>query len=191
MEGDASAGRLEEIVPPIEDRIERLIAYWRSKKSAGGLPGRRDIDPTEIPDLLPHIGLIDVLEGGQAFRYRLLGTHLNNIFGEDFTGKDVGEIKLGDYGAFLLDLYRSVLTATSPVVSDSVFEFRDKNFLKVRRVLFPLAADGRTVDMILFINVFRSRYEEEVEPRKAGEPRGPMFDQTLISSGRELWRRHV
>ncbi|MEQ8332152.1 PAS domain-containing protein [Nisaea sp.] len=56
--------------PQLEDRLNDLIAYWRGKRSGDRLPARRDIDPVDIPDLLPHIGLIDVIGEGTDFRYR-------------------------------------------------------------------------------------------------------------------------
>tara|TARA_E500000318_G_scaffold35630_1_gene34766 strand:- start:5625 stop:6176 length:552 start_codon:yes stop_codon:yes gene_type:complete len=174
---------------PLEERAERLIDYWRRKKPEGKLPGRGHIDPTEIPGLLPHIGLIDVIGSGLDFRYRLLGTHLNQVFGEDFTGTKVSESKVGTYGDFLADLYRSVLSANGPIISDSIFEFREKNHLKIRRILLPLARDGKEVDMILFMNIFRTRNDSEVIAARYRRGMGALFDQYQLSASTELSRR--
>ncbi|WP_193173687.1 PAS domain-containing protein [Nisaea nitritireducens] len=174
---------------PLEERAEKLIDYWRGKKPGGKLPGRGHIDPTEIPDLLPHIGLIDVIGSGSDFRYRLVGTHLNQVFGEDFTGTNVSETKIGAYGDFLTDLYRSVLSANGPIVSDSIFEFREKNHLKIRRILLPLARDGKEVDMILFMNIFRTRNDSEVIAARYRRGMDALFDQYQLSASTELSRR--
>jgi hypothetical protein len=57
--------------------IVALFDYWRSKAPAEGtLPGRRHIDPLDVPRLLPHIWLVDVVDEPRRFRVRLLGTAL-------------------------------------------------------------------------------------------------------------------
>jgi hypothetical protein len=48
-----------------DSRLLRAHSYWREKSAGRPFPDRRDIDPVEIPDLLPFIVLWDVLpEGG-------------------------------------------------------------------------------------------------------------------------------
>ena len=36
--------------------------YWRSKLRGQLMPARRDLDPSEIPQLLPYLILTDVLQ---------------------------------------------------------------------------------------------------------------------------------
>ena len=47
--------------PIIDDRLRQTYEYWRGKAGARPLPSRSDIDPVEIPRLLPHIMLVDVI----------------------------------------------------------------------------------------------------------------------------------
>ncbi len=49
------------------------------------LPSRWDIDPIEIPRLLPHIMLVDVM-GPSLYRYRLVGTEIATTMGVNATG---------------------------------------------------------------------------------------------------------
>src|SRR5947207_13056937 len=70
----APAATAEIVAGPIGDeRLQRLYAYWRHKAADRSLPSRADLDPVEIPKLLPHIMLIDVLPSG-GYHYRLIGT---------------------------------------------------------------------------------------------------------------------
>lgn len=47
-----------------------LYEYWHSKRpSDAALPGRQHVDPLEIPSLLPHLFLIDVVREPLRFRY--------------------------------------------------------------------------------------------------------------------------
>lgn len=72
--------------PDYED-LRAFLAYWQSKQVDGGIPKRCDIDPVDIPHLLPNVLMIDVL--GQPpydFHYRLLGTTIVAMDGVDYTG---------------------------------------------------------------------------------------------------------
>jgi hypothetical protein len=41
---------------------QRALAYWESKRRGRAMPSRKDIEPTEIPDLLANVVLVDVLQ---------------------------------------------------------------------------------------------------------------------------------
>ncbi|PJK28786.1 PAS domain-containing protein [Minwuia thermotolerans] len=58
-----------------------LRAYWLSKQREGALPKRQDIDPGEIRGLLPDLALVESLEGGRYFRFRLIGTSAERCLG--------------------------------------------------------------------------------------------------------------
>lgn len=135
--------------------LSALYAYWRSKQAAGRLPTRADIAPAEIPRLLPHVGLIDVLDAGGGFRYRLIGSHMVDVFGHDFTGTTLGEPhKDGDYGRFLHGLYSEAVARRGAIYCESRFLYRDDEDMLIRRLLLPLAGAEGGVAMLLFANSF-------------------------------------
>ena len=49
------------------------------------MPSRRDLDPCEIPQLLPYLILVDVFSDPPDFRYRLIGTQIVAQSRRDFT----------------------------------------------------------------------------------------------------------
>src|SRR3546814_19599704 len=55
-------------------RLQRLFDYWDRIRGERAMPSRVDIDPTDIPDLLPDVALFDVEWEPLALRYRLVGT---------------------------------------------------------------------------------------------------------------------
>lgn len=70
-------------------RWEDLYAYWQSKQVDDRPPARRDIDPpTEIPQLVSNLMLIDITPAG--YQYRLVGSTLRERMGTELTGKPVG-----------------------------------------------------------------------------------------------------
>ena len=54
---------------PITDgRLQEALDYWRRKSAGKAMPRRVDIDPLDIPKLLPDVMLVEVLPSG---RYRI------------------------------------------------------------------------------------------------------------------------
>ncbi len=130
-------------------RLRALFGYWREKRGPGARPARADLDPLEIPTLLPIVGLIDVLDGGARFRYRLMGTEIVDMDGHDPTGRFLDEV-LPDsgYADYLIGLLREVTRERRPLYGESDFRGQDRIQRRVRRLFMPLSGDGRAVDMI-------------------------------------------
>ena len=90
---------LLELPHDCDPRLRRFAAYMAAKAVPGFLPGRQHIVPPEIPDLLPHIMLYDLVpgpHGGPRYRTRLVGTCVVELLGADTTGKFVDEILRGE-----------------------------------------------------------------------------------------------
>ena len=56
---------------PISHHLD-LYRYWDGRRNGRRMPARRDIDPADIPGLLPHVSLIHKPDG--QFRFRLVGS---------------------------------------------------------------------------------------------------------------------
>src|SRR5579863_214999 len=78
------------------------------------MPRRRDIDPIEIPPLLPNLQIIDCQPGGR-FRYRLTGTALVTAFGREYTGKYLEELITGEELVYATHVYATVCAEHRPV----------------------------------------------------------------------------
>ncbi len=144
----------QDIPPPFDrhPRFARLRDYLASKAPPGKLPGRQHIDPLEIPDLLPHLMLVDVIRAaGQPPRYhiRLVGTQVVVIQGADATGKFVEEVL--DKGPEIIAHYDDILTTRQPQDRRGQVATQNRNHVSYQRIAFPLATDGETVDMLIFI----------------------------------------
>jgi hypothetical protein len=70
--------------PKIRGRVISLgKEYWRSLYVDVRLSARADIDPLDIPLLLPQIILIDVDRDVWNFRFRLIGTAIFHHLSKD------------------------------------------------------------------------------------------------------------
>jgi hypothetical protein len=71
--------------------LSGLWRYWQRKRAGRPLPSRADIDPMEIPAVLPYVLLVERSDEGR-FRYRLAGTAVVDAYGMELTGRYVDEV---------------------------------------------------------------------------------------------------
>jgi hypothetical protein len=128
--------------------LGNALAYWRAKRGSRPMPARRDIDPVEIPKLLPHVQLIEIMPDGRS-RYRLVGTVLVNAFGRDYTREYAGELFAGARGRSIVEHHRAVCIAGQPVFVRSRYVTQKKADLVANRLYLPLSDNDLDVNMIL------------------------------------------
>jgi hypothetical protein len=136
--------------------LRELYGYWRGKRDARRMPSRRQIDPAEIPRLLPHLVISECVDDGRRFRYRLAGTAVAEAIGFDPTGRYVEDIASGDYRDYINGLHRSVCIERVPIFAASPFMLagRRRNYF-ARRLALPLSEDDVTVNQILSMVILR------------------------------------
>jgi hypothetical protein len=117
-------------------------------------PSRIDIDPLELPpELLRHLFMLDVVDGGADFRYRLIGSDLVEGVGRDATGALVSEI-YRDVPASLAAMNRFLRQTTTdklPVYIEGEMDWLrgGRQRRPFRAVMLPLSADNLSVDIVL------------------------------------------
>jgi hypothetical protein len=147
---------METTASPITDaRLQAAYEYWCRIAEDRPMPRRRDLDPTDIPKLLPHVMLVDV-DGGR-YRYRLIGTANAQEHGMNATGRYVDEVLKGpEYRAHALRLYDEAVKAARPVYSESVFLAPSGGAIErhTKALFMPLSEDGRAVSQVLVAQIF-------------------------------------
>ncbi len=135
-------------------KIERFYAYWLSVHPPTGLPGRQHIDPAAIPDLLPHVYMVDVLREPLRFRYRLVGTEYALRMGHDLTGRFLDEAHPGF--PELVRQYVATVEQRQPHYRNGpvLFAAAQKDFRSIERLMVPMARNGVDVDMIFGLIVY-------------------------------------
>lgn len=127
----------------------RLFEYWRSKCVDRRFPRRRDIDPLQIPDLLPNLFLVEVLPEAPWFRYRLTGTHIDKIHGQNITGKSPADIKTPEVARMVEQQYRDAIAARRPLCHKVTLLGPDDIYWHYERLVLPLSEDGAAISMFL------------------------------------------
>lgn len=136
---------------PVPAVIAAGLAYWRSRCEDDLLPARGDIDPTEMTEFLPDVILFDVRAEPRDFRYRLIGTRVREHLFEDRTGQWLTEIPLTRPPGEAWTKLCWVTDHRQPLFGRTPYVGPHRDFTALTDALLPLAADGRTVDMILCV----------------------------------------
>jgi len=126
-----------------------LFDYWLESAGQRPMPARSDLDPLKVPRLLPHLGLIDLREGVGGGLFRLAGTRLHDIYGQEITGKCIDEVFSGECAGYWRRIHARVAETGVPAhgVVRGPAEGRDHVVLFWLRL--PLSEDGGRVDRIL------------------------------------------
>jgi hypothetical protein len=119
------------------------------------MPARGDIDPTEVPALLPYLSIFHETNG--QFHYRLAGTAVVQQIGRDPTGEIVGAHVRNARAtvAAIQVLAGRVFTTARPVFSAGQCENILGYVYNVSALILPLSDNGTSVDMALFTRIAR------------------------------------
>ena len=126
--------------------------YWLRKRQGRLMPSRGDIDPMEITKILPHVFLMDVQHEPLDFRYRLIGTKMDEYMLARYTGMWMSEIPHQAPPSRIYANCRKVVMERAPFAADTPYVGKNKEFLTTEDLIMPLADDGERVDM-LFVTV--------------------------------------
>lgn len=163
-------------VPVFADpRLDQAYRYWRDKAGTRAMPSRADLDPTDIPKLLPDVMLVERTADGR-YRYRLIGTENARAHGVNATGRYLDEVLPGpDYAAHVLGLYDECVLTRRVLYSECLFfsSEREEPERHTKVLFLPLSNDGSAVNMLFVVQLFhyieratRERHFVDVRPYK-------------------------
>lgn len=136
------------------DRIKSVYRYWDGKRTGRLMPRRADLDPLEIPKLLPDMGLVDVVPDERRYVYRLIGTNEALMRGRDPTGQAVKDAYFGTSVDSVYLNYDAVVRTRAPVLDRDPSRTSDFRYITHETIFLPLSEDGETVNMVLFLTVY-------------------------------------
>lgn len=136
--------------------IRQLYLYWQSKCRDGAIPRRADIDPVEIPKLVPNMLITDIEQHPFRVKYRLVGTKVVEMTGFEFTGKYLDEIVLADDEGPFLECYQTACASRLPVQARIKWHLADDTVGEYDICILPLSDDGVTVNKAVAIECYEN-----------------------------------
>jgi hypothetical protein len=129
--------------------VRAALAYWRGKRRDGRLPDRAELDPIEIPKLLPHLMLKEVRREPWDFRYRLVGTSVREHSYVNWTGKWMSEIPGQGPQSTVFRVVRWVSERGEAAVYRPPYVGPHKEFTYCEAAVMPWTGNGGAVDRVL------------------------------------------
>jgi hypothetical protein len=145
--------------PPAEahPKIAEVIRHWQGLAPAPGLlPGRQHFDPIRVPQLLPHLWLVDVVpDDPRRFRTRLVGSAVVAARVPIRPGLFLSDVMTPEERLRAGDLFDRIVHQKHVDWrrGPSVLQHME-HIHSLERVMMPMAADGSSVDMLLCMTLF-------------------------------------
>jgi len=145
-------------------QIRFVLEHWRALSQGAAAPPVVALDPGGLRPALGYLMLVEPLDGGADFRYRLYGSLIATVSGRDMTGKLVSQYPAGTHVVdFSLAGYRAVYRRKEPL-----YTFRRParaEFTRAwERLVLPFLAAGGEVGRFLVANVPSDDLGEAIRP---------------------------
>lgn len=139
-----------------DHRVHAIYDYWCGLRSGKRLPARRDVDPADVPALLPYLWLTDVERDPPRFRFRLIGSAIVEGLGRDLTGRYFDQCFDNFDGSPPHRTLVEISAKGRPAWrrGPALLTRKDYNVKEMERIILPLASDGETVDLFLALSVY-------------------------------------
>ncbi|WP_374382700.1 PAS domain-containing protein [Dongia sp.] len=136
--------------------LRELFCYWRGLSINGGIPRRRDIDPTALRKQLPHIYLLDIGPTADDLRYRLAGGLIVEAFGfepggwsrREIRARHVDPSRYDEFDRTSAETYRIVTERIVAYTHDHMTSYR-RDYLGYARLNMPISEQGVTPSGII------------------------------------------
>ena len=158
----------EEIADPI---LAALYGYWSGLRQNGAIPSRGDLDPTDIPQLLPYVILAECYDAGRRIRFRLTGSDIAFVRGADLTGQYLHDRgPMTPYLEHLSEIYRLGAISAEGIYSTFSYDYsEDLGPKQVSRLFLPMAG-GAGGPAMLLVGQVRDRSVPTAKPIWLTEP---------------------
>jgi hypothetical protein len=134
---------------PRNPDLRALYEYWDKARNGRAMPQRSDIDPTQIPKLLPHLFMYDVVSGG-GYKIRLIGEELRHFMGSKAVGQPAGSTMTPRGAEMIVKILDAVVAERVPKFrAGKAYWQADRTYRDFEGCFLPLSADGDTVNIVL------------------------------------------
>lgn len=128
------------------EKLRATYEVWNELRASRIGPRRDEIAPARLRAVLPWTFMIDVVDGGQDFRFRFAGDRIIQFMGRRFAGALLSEQGANPFFERMRAMYSACATTIAPVTSGVVrTTYPGKEFLEIEALVLPLSEDGVTV----------------------------------------------
>ena len=141
---------VESVRQPSSRTLNELLDYWASLCRGEAFPRREDLDPVDIPQLLPAVFLVQVPKAEtEDYVFRLAGEEVCAVHGQPLRGKTVAHIMCPETA----DVVRAQYTEMAKDPRPRFIRFRmptgQGRYWDYERALLPCCDDTGQVTVLL------------------------------------------
>lgn len=135
--------------------VSAFADQWHGKRGSAPIPDRGDFSIEDMAPFFGHVIIMDVLEGGSDFRYRLIGTAITQFLNRDYTGRTVMHSNYSGAEEKVLDTFRRPVAGGNPVFRKGhVVWAQDRTWRTYQSVHCPVTAGGSEIAMTMGVLYF-------------------------------------
>lgn len=159
------------VLSPVDRLVsENLIGVYEAWKRLTGerlAPKREEITPALLKSALPSIWMIDVVDGGRDYRFRLAGDRIIQFMGRRYAGHLLSEFDRQPFFDHMRAILKACTEQKRPLMAGpGRSKMAGREFSELEVVVLPLSEDGKNVTTIF------GAMEIRVVPPKAKLPKG-------------------
>ncbi len=139
----------EKIDSPLELSFRN---YWEMQRAGRSIPERAQFTPESLFPWLGHILIVDVIDGGRDFFYRIVGTEIVSAAGRDLSRKYVSECDYDIGTEAMLTRYRNAAAQESPIFRKGAIQWAvTGTFLDFESITAPVSRGRQSVDQLITV----------------------------------------
>lgn len=130
--------------------LHSLYELWESRRNGRKVPARQDIDVLELRPWLGWLTVMDMVDDGADFVYRIFGTSQANQIGVDLTGRRTSTCP--EVTQSFLDSLRDSAAAARPIFGVRVIEISARGYAyRWQRLILPLTRQTDMIDTFMIL----------------------------------------
>ena len=135
------------------EHSKAIFNYWNTLRGKRPAPDRRDIEPSDIRDILGDTFILEVNETYKSISFRLAGTRICNSYGRELKG--IGFLALWEEADnfAIYKAVRNVHEEMQPCTISYIAQSQANSFVEYELILLPLYNSETTTKRILGISV--------------------------------------
>lgn len=129
--------------------IRHLIRYFEHRSAGVSAVPAATLDPAEFRPALGYVNIVEPVDGGCDFRFRIFGTFVAAVTGQDLTGQLVTQMPASDYVVdHALACYRAAFARRLPLLSLRI-PLGAESTRRWERVILPFVGPTNGVSRLL------------------------------------------
>lgn len=133
----------------------RLLDYVATRREGRRWARRSDIDPCDIPTLLPHLWLIEIGSAPPRLLVRLAGTRIETVYGRGLSGTHLEALDWGPNSARIFASLNGMADRGLGHFLDVSARIKPRLVRRVLRLGLPLSEDQQRVSHLLMLAFYQ------------------------------------